>query len=117
MMSARGITTHVLPADSTLADIRAIGADGVFLSNSPGDPATADDSVTLTKAVLDAGIPFFGICFGNQILGRALGFGTYKLKFGHRRHQPAGAGPPDRSGAGDVADPRVRGGRTGRPGA
>ncbi len=84
MMSARGITTHVLPADATLADIRAVGADGVFLSNGPGDPATADDSVALTKAVLDAGIPFFGICFGNQILGRALGFGTYKLKFGHR---------------------------------
>jgi carbamoyl-phosphate synthase small subunit len=84
MMSARGITTHVLPAGATLEDIRAVGADGVFLSNGPGDPATADDAVALTAQVLDAGIPFFGICFGNQILGRALGFGTYKLKFGHR---------------------------------
>ena len=84
MLSARGITTHVLPADATLADIRAIGADGVFLSNGPGDPATADASVALTEQVLEARIPFFGICFGNQILGRALGFGTYKLKFGHR---------------------------------
>jgi carbamoyl-phosphate synthase small subunit len=84
MLSARGITTHVLPADATLADITAIGADGVFLSNGPGDPATADASVALTEQVLEAGIPFFGICFGNQILGRALGFGTYKLKFGHR---------------------------------
>ncbi len=84
MLSARGITTHVLPADATLEDITAIGADGVFLSNGPGDPATADASVALTEQVLEAGIPFFGICFGNQILGRALGFGTYKLKFGHR---------------------------------
>jgi len=84
MLSARGVTTHVLPADATLEDIRAVGADGVFLSNGPGDPATADASVALTEQVLDAGIPFFGICFGNQILGRALGFGTYKLKFGHR---------------------------------
>ena len=84
MLSQRGVTTHVLPVGATLDDIAAVGADGVFLSNGPGDPATADDSVALTKAVLDAGIPFFGICFGNQILGRALGFGTYKLKFGHR---------------------------------
>ena len=56
----------------------------MFLSNGPGDPATADAIVELTKAVLDRRIPLFGICFGNQILGRALGFGTYKLKFGHR---------------------------------
>jgi carbamoyl-phosphate synthase small subunit len=84
MMAARGITTHVLPAGSTFEDVRKLGVDGVFLSNGPGDPATADDSVALTEQVLEAGIPFFGICFGNQILGRALGFGTYKLKFGHR---------------------------------
>jgi carbamoyl-phosphate synthase small subunit len=79
-LAARGVTTHVLPATATIDDIRA---DAVFLSNGPGDPATADHAVALTKQVLDRGIPLFGICFGNQILGRALGFGTYKLKYGH----------------------------------
>ncbi|MGO3151381.1 MAG: glutamine-hydrolyzing carbamoyl-phosphate synthase small subunit [Galactobacter sp.] len=80
----RGIRVAVMPADSTLADVLAVEPDGVFLSNGPGDPATADAQVELTREVLDRGLPFFGICFGNQILGRALGFGTYKLPFGHR---------------------------------
>nr|NLI51716.1 glutamine-hydrolyzing carbamoyl-phosphate synthase small subunit [Propionibacterium sp.] len=84
LMAARGIEVHVLPASSTLADIVATGADGVFFSNGPGDPAAADGAVGLLTEVLDAGIPFFGICFGNQIFGRALGFDTYKLKYGHR---------------------------------
>ena len=83
-LARRGIEVHVLPAASTIADIRATGADGVFFSNGPGDPATADHEVALLREVLDARMPFFGICFGNQILGRALGFGTYKLKYGHR---------------------------------
>ena len=80
----RGITTTVLPASSTIHDIVESGADGVFLSNGPGDPAAAESAVELTREVLRRGIPLFGICFGNQILGRALGLGTYKLKFGHR---------------------------------
>ncbi len=80
----RGVRVHVLPATSTLADVQAVNPDGVFLSNGPGDPATADAQVALLREVLDAGLPFFGICFGNQILGRALGFGTYKLRYGHR---------------------------------
>ncbi|WP_420123528.1 glutamine-hydrolyzing carbamoyl-phosphate synthase small subunit [Nakamurella sp.] len=84
MLAARGIRTHVLPATTTVEQITALGVDGVFLSNGPGDPATADAMVQLTKDVLAARIPLFGICFGNQVLGRALGFGTYKLKFGHR---------------------------------
>ena len=84
LMAQRGIEVHVLPATSTLNDIRATGADGVFFSNGPGDPATADDAVALMQDVLNAQLPVFGICFGNQILGRALGFGTYKLKYGHR---------------------------------
>ncbi len=84
MLAARGIRTHVLPANTTIDQIRSLGVDGVFLSNGPGDPATADAMVALTRDVLTARIPLFGICFGNQILGRALGFGTYKLKFGHR---------------------------------
>jgi len=83
-LAARGIEVHVLPATSTFADIQAVGADGVFFSNGPGDPATADHEVALLREVLAAGLPFFGICFGNQLLGRALGFGTYKLKYGHR---------------------------------
>ena len=83
-MAARGLEVHVLPATATLADIRALGADGVFFSNGPGDPATADEAVALLTDVLDADLPFFGICFGNQVFGRALGFGTYKLKYGHR---------------------------------
>ena len=84
MLAARGITTHVVPAGISIEEIEALGVDGVFLSNGPGDPATQDEMIALTRAVLARRIPLFGICFGNQILGRALGFGTYKLKFGHR---------------------------------
>ncbi|MBD0671859.1 glutamine-hydrolyzing carbamoyl-phosphate synthase small subunit [Streptomyces sp. CBMA156] len=83
-MAERGIEVHVLPADSTLEDVYAVNPDGVFFSNGPGDPATADHQVAVAQGVLERGTPFFGICFGNQILGRALGFGTYKLKYGHR---------------------------------
>ena len=80
----RGVRVHVLPATSTLEDVLAVNPDGVFVSNGPGDPATADTQVGLLREVLDRKVPFFGICFGNQILGRALGFGTYKLRYGHR---------------------------------
>ncbi|MFT3886812.1 MAG: glutamine-hydrolyzing carbamoyl-phosphate synthase small subunit [Arachnia sp.] len=83
-LAARGIEVHVLPASTTIDDIRALAPDGVFFSNGPGDPATADGPVELLKATLTDQIPYFGICFGNQLFGRALGFGTYKLKFGHR---------------------------------
>ena len=87
LMAQHGIEVHVLPATATFADVRAVGdggPDGVFFSNGPGDPATADHEVGVLREVLEARIPFFGICFGNQLLGRALGFGTYKLKYGHR---------------------------------
>jgi carbamoyl-phosphate synthase small subunit len=84
MMAERGIETHVLPATATLDDVRATGADGVFFSNGPGDPAATEGQVDLLRAVLEAGLPYFGICFGNQLFGRALGFGTYKLTYGHR---------------------------------
>ncbi len=80
----RGIRTHVLPSTTTFDEIVDIKPDGVFLSNGPGDPATADRVVAVTREVLGAGIPLFGICFGNQILGRALGRSTYKMVFGHR---------------------------------
>lgn len=80
----RGVRSHVLPSGTTFDEIAELKPDGVFLSNGPGDPATADHIVEVTRAVLGAGIPLFGICFGNQILGRALGMATYKMTFGHR---------------------------------
>jgi len=84
MLASRGVETHVLPATATLDDVRATGADGVFFSNGPGDPAATEGQVDLLRDVLAQGIPFFGICFGNQLFGRALGFGTFKLRYGHR---------------------------------
>jgi carbamoyl-phosphate synthase small subunit len=83
-MAERGMEVHVLPADTSLAAIKDLGADGVFFSNGPGDPAATERPVELLREVLADGLPFFGICFGNQLLGRALGFGTYKLGYGHR---------------------------------
>ncbi|MCF6523873.1 glutamine-hydrolyzing carbamoyl-phosphate synthase small subunit [Streptomyces sp. JJ36] len=83
-MAERGIEVHVLPAHTTLEQLYAVRPDGVFFSNGPGDPAAAGHPVELMRGVLERGTPLFGICFGNQILGRALGFGTFKLKYGHR---------------------------------
>ena len=83
-LAARGVEVHVLPFNSTFEEITAVKPDGVFLSNGPGDPSTMNDVVDLVREVLGAEIPIFGICFGHQILGRALGFETYKLQFGHR---------------------------------
>ena len=82
--AARGVRCRVLPSSASFAEIADLKPDGVFLSNGPGDPATADHVVGVTRDVLGAGIPLFGICFGNQILGRALGRDTYKMVFGHR---------------------------------
>ena len=84
MMAERGIETHVLPATSTLADVPAVKPDGLFFSNGPGDPAATTAQVELLRGALAQAIPYFGICFGNQLFGRALGFGTFKLKYGHR---------------------------------
>jgi carbamoyl-phosphate synthase small subunit len=83
-MAQRGIETHVLPSTASIDDVLATGADGVFVSNGPGDPAATLAPIELTRQVLDRRIPFFGICLGNQILGRALDLGTYKLGYGHR---------------------------------
>ncbi|QOL33633.1 glutamine-hydrolyzing carbamoyl-phosphate synthase small subunit [Bifidobacterium lemurum] len=83
-MAERGCRVHVVPSTITFDELEELHPDGVFFSNGPGDPEQADPEVELLRRVLDAGYPFFGICFGNQLLGRALGFGTYKLKFGHR---------------------------------
>jgi carbamoyl-phosphate synthase small subunit len=84
MFAARGVETHVLPAHTPIERIEELAPDGFFLANGPGDPATADVPVALTRQVLERRIPLFGICFGNQILGRALERGTYKLRYGHR---------------------------------
>lgn len=83
-LAARGFDVHVFPQSATIEEIRAIEPVAAFYSNGPGDPAASDQHVELLRAVLGDGLPFFGICFGNQLLGRALGFGTYKLPFGHR---------------------------------
>lgn len=83
-LAARGFEVHVLPQSTTLEQLLAREPAAVFYSNGPGDPAASEAHVDLLQGVLRAGLPFFGICFGNQLLGRALGFGTYKLPFGHR---------------------------------
>ncbi|GAB3599210.1 glutamine-hydrolyzing carbamoyl-phosphate synthase small subunit [Microbacterium tumbae] len=83
-LAARGFEVHVLPQSSTFADIMSIDPAAVFYSNGPGDPSASDAQVAVLREVLDARLPYFGICFGNQLFGRALGLGTYKLTFGHR---------------------------------
>lgn len=83
-LAQRGVTVHVVPASISAEELLRIGVDGVFFSNGPGDPSTADHAVSLVEAALQAKRPVFGICFGHQMLGRALGLGTYKLRFGHR---------------------------------
>ncbi|WP_433365597.1 glutamine-hydrolyzing carbamoyl-phosphate synthase small subunit [Actinoplanes sp. CA-142083] len=83
-LAARGVTTHIFPASSSIEDLLAVSPDAVFFSPGPGDPATADGPVALAREVMRLRKPLFGICFGSQILGRALGFGTYKLGYGHR---------------------------------
>jgi carbamoyl-phosphate synthase small subunit len=83
-LAERGVRVHVLPPDATIEDVLATAPDGVFFSNGPGDPSAATHEIELLREVLDRKIPFFGICYGNQLLGRALGYGTYKLGYGHR---------------------------------
>jgi carbamoyl-phosphate synthase small subunit len=83
-MAERGIRTRVVPSTSSADEVLADSPDAVFLSNGPGDPATADAAVDTVRELLRRDVPVFGICFGNQILGRAFGFGTYKLGYGHR---------------------------------
>jgi carbamoyl-phosphate synthase small subunit len=83
-LAARGFEVHVLPQGVTIEEVLAISPVAAFFSNGPGDPGASDRHVELLQAILKAEVPFFGICFGNQLLGRALGFGTYKLPFGHR---------------------------------
>lgn len=83
-LSEKGVKVSVVPFNSTVDEILALKPDGVFISNGPGDPSTMDQVVETVRELLLREIPIFGICFGHQILGRALGFETYKLQFGHR---------------------------------
>ncbi len=83
-LAEHGIETRVLPATVTVDELLADEPDGVFFSNGPGDPATADHEIALLREVLRRRIPYFGICFGHQLFGRALGLPTYKLGYGHR---------------------------------
>ncbi|MFM7013715.1 MAG: glutamine-hydrolyzing carbamoyl-phosphate synthase small subunit [Actinomycetota bacterium] len=83
-MNQRGLAVEVLPAQSSIEEVLVTAPDAVFFSNGPGDPKASAAQVALLREVLSRRIPFFGICFGNQLLGRALGFETYKLPFGHR---------------------------------
>ncbi|MFM1917398.1 MAG: hypothetical protein RJB01_913 [Actinomycetota bacterium] len=83
-MAERGMTVHVVPANWTWQHIAELKPDGVFFSNGPGDPSASSHAVDVMRAALAEKVPVFGICFGNQILGRALGLNTYKLRFGHR---------------------------------
>jgi carbamoyl-phosphate synthase small subunit len=83
-MARLGCEVTVLPGASTSRQILASGPDGVFFSNGPGDPAAIGYAVEAMRGVLGAGVPVFGICLGSQVLGRAVGLHTYKLRFGHR---------------------------------
>ncbi|WP_202614194.1 glutamine-hydrolyzing carbamoyl-phosphate synthase small subunit [Marisediminicola antarctica] len=83
-LAARGFEVMVLPQSVSAEQLRDLDPDALFFSNGPGDPSASDAHVALLQGALRDGVPFFGICFGNQLLGRALGFGTYKLPFGHR---------------------------------
>ena len=83
-LAQRGFRVHGLPQDTTPEQLRELAPDALFFSNGPGDPAASDDQVELLRSALRDGLPYFGICFGNQLFGRALGFDTYKLPFGHR---------------------------------
>ncbi len=83
-LASRGVEVVVVPATTTVHELLELDADGVFFSNGPGDPATAEHAIGVLRGVLQRGLPYFGICFGNQLFGRALGLSTYKLTYGHR---------------------------------
>jgi carbamoyl-phosphate synthase small subunit len=90
-LASYGCKVIVVPANTPSAKILAYNPDGIFLSNGPGDPAAVTEGIAVTKELIAAGKPTFGICMGHQILGLALGAETFKLKFGHRGlNQPAG---------------------------
>ncbi|MEP7280816.1 MAG: glutamine-hydrolyzing carbamoyl-phosphate synthase small subunit [Rubrivivax sp.] len=83
MLASRGCRVTVVPATTTAAQVRALRPDGVFLSNGPGDPEPCAYAIDAARALIDDGLPTFGICLGHQIMALAAGARTYKMKFGH----------------------------------
>ncbi len=111
MLASRGCRVTVVPAQTSAADALALSPDGIFLSNGPGDPEPCDYAIRATRALIDKGLPTFGICLGHQILALASGAKTFKMKFGHH-----GANHPVKDlDSGRVVDhqpePRLRGRR------
>jgi carbamoyl-phosphate synthase small subunit len=95
-LSSYGANVTVVPADTTADEVIAMKPDGVFLSNGPGDPAGLPYAVEAVSGLIESGVPIFGICLGHQLIGRALGADTHRLKFGHHggnhpvQHLPTG---------------------------
>jgi carbamoyl-phosphate synthase small subunit len=83
LLADAGCRMTVVPAQTSAAEVAALGPDGVFLSNGPGDPEPCDYAIEATRALLQTDLPVFGICLGHQILGLAAGGRTVKMKFGH----------------------------------
>jgi carbamoyl-phosphate synthase small subunit len=83
MLAARDCQVHVLPATASADDVLALEPDGVVFSPGPGDPVHNGLTVATAKAIIDR-VPTLGVCLGHQVIARALGADTYKLKFGHR---------------------------------
>jgi carbamoyl-phosphate synthase small subunit len=83
-LAREGCRVTVVPASTPAAEVLAMRPDGVYLSNGPGDPASMTEVVEEIRRLVSEGVPTFGICFGHQLLGRAFGGTTYKLRFGHR---------------------------------
>ncbi len=96
-LASYGANVTVVPADTTAEEVLALNPDGVFLSNGPGDPAGLPYAVEAVRGLIESGVPVFGICLGHQLIGRALGAETHRLKFGHHggnhpvQHLPSGA--------------------------
>lgn len=95
-LSSYGANVTVVPADASAEEVLALQPDGIFLSNGPGDPAGLPYAVKAVSELIESDIPIFGICLGHQLIGRALGADTHKLKFGHHganhpvQHLPSG---------------------------
>ena len=83
LLVERGCRVTVLPAQTPAADALALGPDGVFLSNGPGDPEPCDYAIRAIREIIGSGVPTFGICLGHQLMGLASGAKTLKMKFGH----------------------------------